>query len=103
MTIPANLLTIETSRINGDPFPGVAVSIELMDPMLAVSGMPTETIVPSELTGMTDATNGVFTIMLVPSSIVGRYRVTLNESYSKEFDMPNAAARLSGLPDLTGT
>ena len=105
MPVDVHQLTVEVSRINATDFSGVNISISLVDPMLAVAGMPTETILPSTLTGITDS-DGVFTINLVPSSIVGNYMITLTHEDAvtlppKIFTMPENATRLSALPDLT--
>ena len=104
MPVNTSTLTIEVARINGEDFAGVTAAIQLMDPMLAQAGNPTETVLPSTLTRTTDA-QGVINIELIPSSIVGRYQVTLSaegtDMYTKQFDMPASDARLSGLPDMT--
>ena len=104
MPVNTSTLTIEVARINGEDFPGVTAVIELMDPMLAQAGNPTETVLPSVLTRATNA-QGVIEIELIPSSIVGRYQVTLSAEgtamYVKQFDMPATNARLSALSDLT--
>ena len=100
MALDTNELTIETVGLDGADLPNVPVLIQLADPMLARSGMPTETIVPHIIETTTGAT-GAVTVDLLPSSIVGTYQITLNESFVRRVDMPNSNARLSDLTEVS--
>ena len=101
MAQTTNTLEIQTVGINGADLGNVSFVISLMDPMLAVSGQPSETVFPAPIPGQTDS-SGVYTVQLLPSSIVGRYRIVFGEDddLAKEFDMPASDTRLSALPDL---
>ena len=75
----------------------VAVSVELENPRLVYPvGDPPGTVYPTKLEGRTDS-RGVAEFDLLPSSAVGRYRVTVG-AHVRVISMPENDIRLSAIP-----
>ena len=93
---PTYILTVDLVEISGADAPNIQVSVELYDPQLVYPvGVPTEALFPTGLNKTTDA-KGVAEFNLVPSSLVGNYRVKVG-SYERVITMPKSNARLSAL------
>ncbi len=94
--IPSFILVIDLASISGDDPAGVTVQIEMQDPRLVYpTGDPPQTIFPTQLSAVTNS-QGMATVKLVPSSVVGRYKVSVG-SFTRVIEMPAANARLSAL------
>ena len=98
MAITAYTLTVDLVNLMGDDFGGTQVSVELVNRQLNVGGTPTETIMPDPPDAQVTNAQGIAQFTLLPSSIVGAYRVTIGD-FERIILMPAANARLSGLGD----
>ena len=94
-----NELTCDLVEIFGTDPQGVEVSVGMVDPRLIypVGGSPAahETIYPTTLRAVSDD-QGIVRFNLLPSSIVGNYRVTVG-SFIRIINMPDSDVRLSNL------
>ncbi len=93
---PTYTLTVDIATITGGDVPCVLVEVSLADPRLIYPlGTPTQTMYPTLQREQTDSA-GVAQFQLLPSSLVGNYKVTIGD-YSRTITMPPADARLSSL------
>ena len=96
----AYALTISLAGINGLGAPNVQVSVSLVDQELIYPvGMPSETLLPNLLHVITNGL-GVVTFELLPSALVGKYKVDIG-GYEKKFEMPANDVRFSELPEVS--
>ena len=94
----AHTLTVDLATVTGAGGQGVLVSVELTDPRLIYPiGEPSKTLYPAPVERLTDE-NGIATFELLPSDMVGAYRVKF-ETFSREFLMPAADTRLSEIAE----
>lgn len=92
------ILTVDLVNIAGLDIADVNVTVELAVSALVfpIGVAPdTETLFPNHLTAKTDA-QGIATFPLLPSSIVGNYRVIVG-GFQREVTMPDMDVRLSQL------
>lgn len=96
---PTYTLTVDLVAISGGDVAGIPVEIEMADPRLISLGAPPnqETLFPTQLASATDA-SGVVRFTLLPSSLVGNYKVSIG-GLGRVIAMPEADARLSELAD----
>lgn len=91
---PTYTLTVDLATISGLDLPNIPVEVDMVDPRLVYPlGMPAETLYPTQLSATTNA-QGVATFKLLPSSLVGKYKVCIG-TFCREIDMPDSNARLS--------
>ena len=92
---PSYMLTVDLVTISGLDVAGTVVTVELANPGLRSIGPPgfTETLYPTTLTRTADA-SGIIMVPLLPSPLVGNYRVTVG-GFSRVVAMPEADSRLS--------
>ena len=92
----AYTLTISLIGINGKNVANILVQISLATPELVCPiGDPPETLFPAVQYSTTNE-NGIAVFNLLPSSLVGKYKVEIG-GYEKKITMPESDVRFSEL------
>ena len=92
-------LTISLINLSGENIAGVIVQVSLTESELIYPlGTPTETLFPTLQHSVTN-NSGVVIFNLLPSTLVGTYKVEIG-SYQRIIEMPANDVRFSELPEV---